>query len=218
MWSARRIGVILAYAAIPLLLVVGSVALAIAEGAPAPKTTPAATSSPLPTTSLPALSATAEPTNTAAPTSTMPTRIATSEPTASPTASPKPMAPIASPTGAAQPTGALPTSVPVTATAMAASGPVAPQAKSCGPFPGWSTTCTVGPGDSLFDIALRYRTSVWELRQANCKASASVVPGERLWVPGEKTSYWGHRPLPAFRWQWWKHFPWVGGPEFAPHP
>ena len=81
MWSARRVGTILAYAAIPLLLVVGSVALAVTEGVPAPKAAPTLTSSPAPATrtQMP------QPSHTETPTSAM-----AAEPAAGPTANPTP--------------------------------------------------------------------------------------------------------------------------------
>ena len=215
MWSARQVGIILAYAAVPLLLVVGSVALAVTEGAPAPQASPAASNNSTPTMVTP----TVRPTQTAPPTSTMPASTSTVKPAASTTASPTPLAPTASPTTAALPTASSPAAASSAGTAVAPTSlPVAPQAESCGPFPGWTNTYVVRPGDTLFRIALRHRTSVWELRQANCKDSAAVVPGERLWIPAEKSSHWKHRPLPAFRWQWWRQFPWADSPRSAPGP
>jgi hypothetical protein len=213
MWSARQVGTILAYAAIPLLLVVGSVALAVAEGAPGGTATPATTSSPPQTTQ----TTKPRPTKTEAPASTMPTATIPT-PVASATPSPTRVPPTVSPTTAAQPAGTSRTSAPATATGGPTNLPVAPQAESCGPFRGWSKIYRVKPGDTLFGIALRYRTSVWQLRQANCRNSAAVFPGDRLWVPAPQPVRCEHCALPAFRWEWRQHLPWMGIPGFSPDP
>lgn len=220
MWSARQVGIVVAYAAIPLLLVVGSVALAVTEGATAPTATTAAPGSPAPASSPVTPTETLQPTSTAAPTSTIPPATATAAVTgtASPTPSPTRTPATASATAAAQPTATSRAARPATATEGTLSPRVFPQAGSCGPFPGWSKTYVVRPGDTLFLIALRHRTSVWELRQANCKSSTAVSAGERLWVPAAKSSHWQHRSVPAFRWEWWKQLRRAGIPWFAPDP
>jgi hypothetical protein len=215
MWSARQVGIIIAYAAIPLLLVVGSVALAVTEGAPAPKATRMAAGIPASATRRPALTETPQPTSTTAST---PTTVVTTRPHASPTASPSLMPPTPSPRATTQTSGASPAPAPATATAGASSPPLARQGPSCGPFLGWSRTYVVRPGDTLFQIALRYRTSVWQLRQANCKDSTAVFPGERLCVPAFKTSQWEDRPVPPFHWNWWERFPWYVRPGSPPDP
>jgi LysM repeat protein len=214
MWSARRVGIILAYAAIPLLLVVGSVALAVTEGATTPKTTAAASSTLTPVSR----THTPQPTDTPAPSSTKPSRTMTAKPAASATSSPTSMALTASPTGGARRPGASPTAAPATKTAVSPGMSAAPRTESCGPFASWGKAYVVRPGDTLFGIAVRYRTSVWQLRQANCKDSTAVFPGERLRVPGLKTWSWEHRSLPAFHWHWWERFPWSGRPGIAPVP
>jgi LysM repeat protein len=213
MWSARQVGTILAYAAIPLVLVVGSVALAVAEGAPARTATPVTTSSP------PQATKTTEPrpTKTEAPASAMPTATI-AKPSPSATASPTPVPPTASATTGAQPTSTSATSVPATATGGAPSLPVAPRAESCGPSQGWSRIYRVRPGDTLFGIALRYGTSVWQLRQANCRNSTAVLPGECLWVPATQPVRCDYCSLPAPRWKWRQPLPWMGVPGSPPDP
>jgi signal transduction histidine kinase len=214
MWSARRIGIILAYAAIPLLLVVGSVALAVTEGVPAPNASSSPTLSP-PTA---AWTHTPQPTYPASPSSTLSTTTAAAQPVTSPTSSPTSMPPTASPTTAALPTAISTTTGPATEPPVAPPLPIAPQTEACGPFPGWNKAYVVRPEDTLFRIALRYRTSVWQLRQANCKDSTAVFPGERLWVPALKTWQWQYRSLPTFHWHGWEQLPWFGRPSTAPVP
>jgi LysM repeat protein len=58
---------------------------------------------------------------------------------------------------------------------------------NCGPYPGWIRTYFVQPGDTLFHIALLYRTSVDALEFANCRADSKILVGEQLWVPNVPT-------------------------------
>jgi LysM repeat protein len=213
MWSARQVGTILAYAAIPLLLVVGSVALAVTEGAPAATATPGATIRPPQVTQ----TTTPRPTEKVAPASTIP-MTSTPKAVASPTPSPTPIPPTASSTSGPQPTSTSASTAPAAATEGALSLPVAPRTEPCGPFRGWNKSYVVRPGDTLFAIALRYRTSVWQLRQANCRNSTVVFPGECLWVPAPEASHCEDCSLPGSRWKWQDHLPWTGVPGFSPDP
>lgn len=77
-----------------------------------------------------------------------------------------------------------PTAVPTEPTASSGS----PATPTCGPPAAWSGNIhVVQPGENLFRIALRYRTTVAELRQANCLPNTYIRAGQRLFVP----------PLPA---------------------
>jgi LysM repeat protein len=53
---------------------------------------------------------------------------------------------------------------------------------SCGPPPGWEVYA-VQPGDTLFNIAQRTNTSVYQLKYANCLTSDNIRVGQRFYVP-----------------------------------
>jgi len=58
----------------------------------------------------------------------------------------------------------------------------------CGHPAGW-IQYTVQSGDNLYQISLRYRTTVSELQNANCLGSStSIIAGQALWVPNVATS------------------------------
>lgn len=57
-----------------------------------------------------------------------------------------------------------------------------PPPTTCPPPSGW-VAYVVQPGDTLADLAARYRTSEEALRQANCLLTASLLPGSVLYVP-----------------------------------
>lgn len=57
----------------------------------------------------------------------------------------------------------------------------------CGTPFGW-VRYTVQPGDTLYRISLLYRTTVAELKQANCLSSDFISAGQQLWVPNTVTS------------------------------
>lgn len=78
-----------------------------------------------------------------------------------------------------------PTLAPTEPPSSSGSSPATP---TCGPPAAWAGNIhVVQPGENLFRIALRYRTTVADLRQANCLPSIDIRAGQRLFVP----------PLPA---------------------
>jgi LysM domain len=191
MWAARQVALGLAYAVIPALLVMGSLALALTETSPT------------------------------RPTSIQPTRtttLATPEPTGSATAVASSTAPVPSATRTAQPTPTISVTTPPTQTAVVftpswtpspspqvplpQSQPYYSPVEGCGAFPGWILGYVVRPGDSLYRIAIRYRTTVAELQQANCKSSSTIFIGERLCVPALTAPPWGHLPFLKRRTPW----------------
>ena len=68
----------------------------------------------------------------------------------------------------------------------------------CGPYPGWLLSYTVKSGDTLYHIATLYRTTVQALQIANCKSTTVIYPGERLWVPNVPTITPGVTFIPTF--------------------
>jgi LysM repeat protein len=52
----------------------------------------------------------------------------------------------------------------------------------CGPPPGW-VQYTVRPGDTLYSLAVRTRTTVYAIVQANCLVSYTIYVGQPLWLP-----------------------------------
>jgi LysM repeat protein len=63
-----------------------------------------------------------------------------------------------------------------------------PAGEVCGPPQGW-VQYTVQPGDNLYQISLKFRTTVAALQAANCMGGSSIiVAGERIWVPNVATS------------------------------
>lgn len=58
---------------------------------------------------------------------------------------------------------------------------------ACGAPFGW-VRYTVQPGDNLYRISLLYRITVTELKQANCLTSDVISVGQLLWVPNTVTS------------------------------
>lgn len=68
----------------------------------------------------------------------------------------------------------------------------------CGPFPGWIKAYVVQPGDTLFHLATLYRTTVPNLQRANCKTSNVIYAGEWLWVPNVATATAGVTIIPPF--------------------
>jgi len=198
MWAARQVALGFAYAIIPVLLVLGSLALALTEAPPSrPPSTPSA--------GTPTISAT-EPRASKTPTVQAPTAPAatpsrTAQPTPSTTAS-------ASATQTVGPTASL------TFTASPSASPTQrqsylPQPEGCGPLPGWIWGYVVRPGDTLFRIAVRFRTTIAELEQANCKSSPGIFSGEQLWVPTLPNARWGFPSHPKHGAPWGNEF-WQG--------
>ncbi len=65
--------------------------------------------------------------------------------------------------------------------------PPANTVAACGAPYGW-VRYTVQPGDNLYRISLLYRITVTELKQANCLTSDYISAGQLLWVPNTVTS------------------------------
>lgn len=64
----------------------------------------------------------------------------------------------------------------------------------CGPPYSWIQGYVVQPGDNLYQISIRYRTTVQQLQSANCMGSSILIySGQRMWVPNVPTS----TPLPG---------------------
>ncbi len=166
----------LIYAVLSIVLVLGSLSVALAErnASTPPAVAPSPTlivPSPLPSFTPPAATDNATVSNTSTATS-----IATGR---------QPSATVA----ANYPTVAS-TRRPATATHAATS--------ACGPFPGWVKAYVVQPGDTMFHIAVLYQTTVTSLQRANCKTNYLIFAGERLWVPNVATATAGVTIIPPF--------------------
>ncbi len=177
MSSLRQVGSGLLYALVSVVLVVGGLSLALAEGGlPIPQP-PTATAIPS-MTSIPPSATQPQPSST----SSEPTVVATTQAAIVITAT----SPRTSPTNPVRP--------PATATRT----PVYPTAAACGPYYGWIHAYTVRSGDTLFHIATLYRTTVTALQIANCRNSTTIYPGELLWVPNVATATPGVTIIPTF--------------------
>ncbi len=160
MQALRQAGSGVVYALLSIVLVLGSLSVALAERNAGSPAVPTAT-----TAASPVPSAT---NTTSAVESPQPAATSTAASTARATAVPSSTPKVSYPTTA--PTRRVPTST------RAASVP-------CGPPTGWVKGYVVQPGDSMFHIATIYNTSVATLQRANCKTSFLIFSGERLWVP-----------------------------------
>jgi len=183
MGAVRQAATVLVYAFVPVLLVFGSLALALTESHPAQSAAPPPLAQVTTPTSRPAASQTgagAAPTSSPSASATATVRL----PTASPTSAPSTATMILN---SVTPTPTWP-SPTASAQVQLLIGPT----MGCGPFQGWIMGYVVRPGDTLYRIALRYRTSVSDLKRGNCKTSSLIYVGERLWVP------YG----PAYGWRW----------------
>lgn len=182
----RQLASGLAYAVISVVLVVGSLALALAEQ-----------NGPQGISTLLTLTATPNPTQTRSPSAT-PSGAATQRPTESSTATMTGVPTVTS-TVTALPTGTTtPVATLFVATVHVQLPPSSTAPRRCGPFPGWIKGYVVQPGDTLFHIALSYGTTVARLEYGNCKSSTIIFPGERLWVPNVATITPGITTIPAF--------------------
>ena len=179
----RQLGSGLLYAVVSVVLVVGGLSLALAEGhnisAPAAKPastalqpTSAATKAIPPSTSTPSVIL-PSPSATVTTLATQPASIVTATPTRS----------VATSTPQLRPTS---THV------------IAPTHFDCGPYSGWLRNYTVQPGDTLFHIATLYQTTVTALQVANCKLNFNIFPGDVLWVPNVPTITPGVTLIPTF--------------------
>lgn len=177
MQAVRQAGSGLIYAVLSIVLVVGSLSVALAERNVNTPGAATATSSPMPS-----------PTDT--PLSSAPAASATQIPAVSEATTPTPSLAALSSTPVVNyptlaPTRRVPTPTPVART-------------TCGPLPGWVKAYIVQPGDSMFHIATLYRTTVSALQRANCKTSFLIFAGERLWVPNVSTVTPGVTIIPPF--------------------
>jgi LysM repeat protein len=62
-----------------------------------------------------------------------------------------------------------------------------PTPSNCPPPPGWLPYTTL-PGDTLDGLALLYKRTSAEIRQANCLTTTSLTPGKLLYLPPLPTS------------------------------
>ncbi len=180
MSSLRQLGSGLLYALVSVVLVVGGLSLALAEGG---LNTSSPTVQPSPTLLLP----------TTVPSSTSTQTI----PTVAPAASDTLQAIIVTATPVT-PLSPLPTNSPYASPRPTSTRSTYPTHFACGPYSGWVFSYTVRPGDTLFHIATLYRTTVDALQIANCKSTTIIVPGERLWVPNVPTVTPGVTIIPTF--------------------
>ncbi|MGZ6315839.1 MAG: LysM peptidoglycan-binding domain-containing protein [Anaerolineales bacterium] len=200
--SLRQLGSGLLYALISVVLVVGGLSLAMAEGVL--KGSPAG---------LPGVTATAP--------STGVTELLTASPV-----------PSVAPSATVQVLIATPTTIIVEPSATTFVQPVAslrpvpsatrgfyPSAIPCGPYYGWTRSYIVQPGDTLFHIATLYQTTLTAVQIANCKfASTTIYPGERLWVPNVPTVTPGLTFFPTFTFPTSTPLPFVTPTEVPTEP
>jgi len=57
-----------------------------------------------------------------------------------------------------------------------------PTVVACGPPPNW-VFYTVQPGDTLFRLSQRFRTTLLEIQLANCFVSVSIQAGQQIYLP-----------------------------------
>ncbi len=173
--SLRQAGSGVLYALLSIVLVLGSLSLALAERNAT--TQRPATASPLPAN-----------TGTTSPAQGTGNAGATLAPSAQLTAAPS--LPPATQTAAMTYPSLAPTRVPPTSTHAAG--------VQCGPPSGWLKNYVVQPGDTMFHVAVLYRTTVPVIQRANCKTSYVIFTGERLWVPNVSTATAGVTIIPPF--------------------
>ena len=188
MSSLRQLGSGLLYALVSVVLVVGGLSLALAEGN---VNSPASATQPGVTTSLPVS------TNTVA-TGSPEVVTATVGASATPgflvqTATPQALVVTATPVRPTSTSYIYPSPRPTSTRSIVYHTPFA-----CGPYAGWVLSYTVQPGDTLFHIATLFRTTVDALQIANCKPTTVIFPGERLWVPNVPTVTPGVTVIPTF--------------------
>jgi hypothetical protein len=170
--SWRQIGTGLIYVLVSVVLVVGGLSLAMAEGRPANIALDSST--PLPSL---------EPSSTAAVVTPSASLITVTAPlTASASATSEPIIITAT---ALSPSATFYYAYP--SPKPPATRPYYPPSVPCGPYTGWVLNYTVQPGDTLYRIANLYRTTVTALQLANCKPTSVIFTGERLWVPNIAT-------------------------------
>jgi len=154
MQTVRQMASGIVYAIVSLLLVIGSLALSLAQG-----------DSELP-----------QPLNPTAPPTSTPTKPPAFEPTAT--------ASFTQAIGAtAIATQIAPTSTYLFPTSAATARPKSTSSWICGPYAGWVRGYVVETGDTLYRIATLHGITVKELQRANCKTGTVIYAGEILWVP-----------------------------------
>jgi hypothetical protein len=166
--TVRQLAGGLVYAVVSLLLVVGSLSLALVEGGAPPVTSTAAEIAIWILDVTPTSQAAAPPSATGV----SPTSATGVPPTSAPTSE------FFYPTGVPTLILTFPTPAPVLGF-----GPPAYWSRGCGPYPGWIRGYVVRPGDTLYRIAWAHGTTVAALERANCKTSPAIHSGELLWVP-----------------------------------
>lgn len=176
--SMRQLGTALFYALISVVLVVGGLSLAMAEGGLKTPGTIAGPSATLPVSSTPQTPASA----TAA-------LAASSTPLITTATAAQPLVVTQLVTATTQP--------PSTTPSPAATIRIYPSSTSrtyypptpvrCGPYYGWIKAYTVQQGDTLYHISTLYQTTVTALQVANCLTGTFIYPGELLWVPNVPT-------------------------------
>jgi LysM repeat protein len=182
MKSMRQLGTALFYALVSVVLVVGGLSLALAEGginAPHPTAKPS------------------------------PTLFFSSTPPSAETAT-APFAPSSTPqivyvtaTQAFTATQPFPSIAPSTTQQVyvyptATTRTYYPTPVHCGPYYGWIKSYTVQQGDTLFHISTLYQTTVTALQVANCLSGTFIYPGELLWIPNVATITPGVTMIPTF--------------------
>jgi hypothetical protein len=194
MSSLRQLGNGFLYALVSVVLVVGGLSLALAEGGFKSTTS---TPSPNPSSTVVFPSASPVGSSTANATST----VAISSPTAGPSATSQAVVLTATPVPPSATTyyaSAFPTATTYYYPYPTATHSAYHTTVPCGPYAGWVLSYTVQPGDTLYHIATQYRTSVNAVQIANCKPTTVIFPGERLWVPNVPTITPGVTFVPTF--------------------
>jgi len=186
--ALRQLGTGFLYALVSVVLVVGGLSLALAEGglnANSPAATVQSTTTVAAPTASPAATQTEVPTWTVTPTS----------PVSSPTAGPSATLQLSTLT----PTVGLPTATTYYAPPLPTYTRSAYHTSvACGPYYGWVLAYYVQPGDTLYHIATQYNTTANALQIANCKPTTVIFVGERLWVPNVPTVTPGVTFVPVF--------------------
>ncbi len=178
----RQLGTALFYALVSVVLVVGGLSLALAEGG------------------INAAHPTAKPSPTLFFSSTPETPVS---PTVSYAASATPQIVYVTATEAFTATQLFPSIAAPSATQRLYVAPTAttryyPTPVHCGPYYGWIKGYTVQQGDTLYHISTLYQTTVTALQVANCLPGTFIYPGELLWVPNVPTITPGATIIPTF--------------------
>jgi LysM repeat protein len=178
--SGQRIAIAVGTVVIVILTIAAALFLAMND---MPDETPTPIAQIEPTTTATASPPVATATFTAIPASPT-TKPATSLPTL-PTDTPSPLPATSTPTPSPLPPSDTPTQavIIVTATSLPAATPVeATQGGTCQPPSNW-IIYPVEVGDTLQSLAARTDSSVTELQKYNCLSSATLQPGQQIYLP-----------------------------------